>query len=127
MKPYALAIEIEHLPKLPNQLLGAHWTVRSGHAKKWRVLVKLNVNSKRPKSPLPKAMVRLTRVSSVRPDHDGLVGSFKAVIDGLKHAGVIIDDTHEVIGQPEYNHEKGKPGAGLIKIEVLELREESVA
>lgn len=118
MTPYSLSFEFDELPKLPNALMMKHWRTKSNEAKKWKTLVRILVGRKRPAAPLEKAELTLTRYSSVRPDFDGLVGSFKPVIDGLKVAGVIVDDKHDVIGDPTYKWEKCAPKKGKIKVEV---------
>lgn len=117
-KPYALEFEIEDLPKLPNQLMYKHWTFAHGNAKKWKTLVRMNVHYLRPKDPLHRARLVLTRFSSNEPDFDGLAGSFKPVIDGLVAAKVLVDDKSSNIGQPTYKWEKCKRGEGFIKVEV---------
>jgi len=123
LKPgsYSLTFEIQGLPKLPNTLLGAPWRIRASHAKKWKRSVWRCAWAFKPAQPLASAVLCLTRVSSVRPDHDGLVGGFKPIIDGLVECGVLSNDTYEVIGTPKYEWEKGKRGAGKIKVKVEEI------
>lgn len=118
---YTLEINIPHLPKLPNTLLGAHWRVRSGHARKWKQMVALFTGFNKPTKPLSRAALTLTRNSSRRPDFDGLAGSFKPIIDGLVVCGVLVDDTHEVIGTPNYQWKKSAPKKGCVEILVEEL------
>ena len=45
-------------------------------------------------------------------DPDGV--SAKAVIDGLVHAGILIDDSAKEIGKVSYTQEKGKEEKTLI-------------
>lgn len=119
---YTLELHIPILPRLPNQLLGSKWQTRAAHATKWRRIIAEQVAiAGRPDQPLTKAKVRCVRRSSKRGDYDGIVGSFKALLDGLVHAGVLIDDTHEVIGAPEYDHEKvgAKDGGVFVRVEAL--------
>ncbi len=78
------------------------------------------VGDKAPEKPLKKARLVLTRYSSNSPDFDGLVSSFKHVIDGLVDAGVIQNDKFENIGAPEYVWEKCGRRAGKITVEVFE-------
>lgn len=116
---YLLEFEIQKLPKMPNELLGARWSVRAGHAKVWQREVWAKVWPLRPESgPLKKAKLTLVRCSSRRPDNDGLSGSFKAVIDALVKNQIIIDDTDEVIGWPTYLHETTSPRKGGIRVKV---------
>lgn len=72
---------------------------------------------------LKKAKLSLIRHSSNECDFDGLVSSFKHVIDGLVVAQVIIDDKSSVIDQPSYSWEFRQRNLGgqiSIKIEVEE-------
>ena len=114
-----IEFEIPGLPKMPNELLGSHWRIRSSNASKWFGLVMVAVNPfKRTKISSP-ARLTLIRYSAVEPDHDGLVGSFKAVIDGLVKCGVIPDDSPDHI-KAEYLWEKCPPKKGKIKVRIEE-------
>src|SRR6185437_3610824 len=115
-KPYTLAFELLGLPKVPNELLGAHWRVRAGHAKRWERAVWAKCWHLKPNTPLIKASLVLTRCSARSPDFDNLALSFKPVVDALVKCGVIVDDTPAVIGQPTYKHERARPGRGLIRV-----------
>lgn len=118
---YTVSFEIYSLPAMPNKLLGAHWRVRSGHAKKWKTLVWAEVNARKPAAPLQKAQVILTRHSSVEPDTDGCRGSFKVVLDALVHCGVLANDKPENVGEPIVRHEKAPPKRGMITVTVTEV------
>lgn len=81
----------------------------------------MTIGHRRPPKPLKKAKITLTRHSSVSPDFDGLVSSFKHILDGLIDAKVIQNDKFENIGAPEYVWEKTGRRAGRVTIEVLEV------
>ena len=115
---YKLEFEINELPKLPNQLLGQRWFIRSRHATRWKALVAQQVIRRAPEIPLTKASLTLTRISSREPDYDGLVGSFKAVIDALVDYRVLAGDTMKIIGKPTYDWVRGKPKQGKIIVKV---------
>ena len=115
---YVLEFEIKELPKLPNQLLGQKWFIRSRHASRWKALVGTQVMGRVPKEPLTKANLTMARISSQEPDYDGLVGSFKAVIDALVDCRVLAGDTMKIIGKPTYDWVKGKPKQGKIVVRV---------
>lgn len=121
-KPYSLKFTIQGLPKMSNQLLRGHWQTKHAHAKKWKGAVRraLAILNK-PAQPLTSAALCLVRESSVEPDFDGLVSSFKSVIDGLVEEGVLKSDKSSCIGQPKYQWVKGKPKQGRIIVEVLEV------
>ncbi len=120
---YTLEIQIPALPKTPNALLGAHWRVRSNHAKRWKQVIGMfAVKAGLPPEPLKKSIIYCTRLSSHRLDLDNLAGSFKCLIDALTFNRVIEDDTpdHVVI---YYRHEIAPPKKGSIKIRVEEVGE----
>ena len=118
---YFLCFTIPHLPLTPNRLLGRHWRVRSKHALTWQALVRAAIGHMRPKTPLSKAKLTLTRYSSMEPDADGLRGSFKHVVDSLVKLGVIEDDKTSVIGEPKVTWEKAPPKKGRISVTVESL------
>lgn len=115
---------IEGLPATTNSGGRAHWAVKAKEAKKWKYAVhkeaRLQVANlcHEYSLPLKKARLTLTRYSTREPDYDGLVSGFKHILDGLKEAGVIVDDKVSVIGQPIYLWEEAKPRQGKIKVKV---------
>ena len=123
---YRLEFKLEGLPKTTNSLAGAKWQVRAAHAKKWKRAVWRTVWPLKPESPLVKAKITLTRFSSREADFDGLVSSFKHIIDGLTEAGIIIDDKRSVIDVPVYIWEKTSPKNGHIKVLVEELQKTGI-
>lgn len=118
---YELELEIPELPKTINQLLYTHWAVKNSHAKTWKTLILYATVGKRPLEPLTKARLTLTRCSAKEPDFDGLVSSFKHVVDALIFSKIIIDDSTKHVGIPTYVWEKAKPKEGKIRIKVEEL------
>ena len=60
-------------------------------------------------------------VHSVRKrltDADGL--SFKAVLDGIVHAGILTDDSPKYVKQIWFSQEKGRPEETIITIEEID-------
>lgn len=125
-----LEFEIAGLPKMTNTSR-VHWTKKMKEASKWKRLVRMEVIKRQaiiilmstfhgPLSlaPLSKAKLTLTRHSSVEPDFDGLVSSFKHVVDGLVEARVIENDKVSNIGQPTYLWQKCAPRQGKISVKV---------
>lgn len=111
---------IPDLPKLPNQMLRKHWTFVMKEKKKWHNLVVFY--SPIPEGPpLKKAKLTLIRKSSRQPDFDGLVGSFKHVVDGLVKVKIIVDDKCDVIGESKYLWEKCKRVDQGILVRVEEM------
>lgn len=120
---YHLKLEIVEygLPMTYNTLGRKHWRYKVKESTKWRSLVcNLIPPWNRPAKPLAKSRLILTRFSTKSPDFDGLVSSFKAVIDGLIDAKVIENDTPEHI-TTEYKWAKTGPNAGRISLEVMEV------
>lgn len=74
-----------------------------------------------PPRPLTKAKLTLIRHSSRCPDYDGLVVSFKPVVDALKKCGIIADDSMSVIGKPTYEWKKIGVREGKIAVIVDEI------
>lgn len=120
--PYVLSFTIHGLPKRPNQVLHKHWRSNNREAQNWIEAVWKTVGAKKPPKPLNKARLICIRYSSSEPDYDGLVGSFKHVIDGLKACGVIQDDKSSVIGIPTYHWERAPAKAGRIFVQVEEIQ-----
>lgn len=124
-----IQFEIADLPKTTNSGGRAHWAMKAKEAKKWKNLTKeaflrwCGENNYWKVPDLKKAKLTLTRCSAKEPDADGLVSSFKHVIDGLVEAGVIIDDKPSVIGFPNYAWEYARPKQGKIKVKVEALLE----
>lgn len=116
---YRLEFELQGLPKTTNGPHGS-WRAAANERKKWRNLVIIATSGKRPRSPLAKAKITLTRFSSACPDQDNLTISFKSVVDGLKDAGVIVDDKMTNVIR-EHRWELSKPRQGKIRVMVEEL------
>lgn len=118
MSVYVLEFTIKGLPKMQNELLRNRWQITAGLSRLWKKRVFLNAWHLRPPVPLKTAKLTLTRHSSRRGDYDGLVSSFKAIIDGLVEAQIIENDMHENIGVPEYRWEKAGLREGFVMIRV---------
>ena len=119
---YKLEFEINALPKTLNTSLRMHWASRNTENKKWdRWVNAFAMKQGKPKAPLQKAILKLTRHSSTAPDPDGLIGSFKCVLDALVSCGVLQDDTFLNVGIPEYRWEKSKRGYGKITVSLEEV------
>lgn len=121
---YEFEFTIPELPQTTNSHGRVHWAIKVKLAKYWKTTVLLAVGNKKPKFPLTKAKLTLTRHSSNAPDADGLVSSFKHVVDGLTIAAVIKDDSMKVIGFPIYLWNKCPRGQGKITVKIEELENE---
>lgn len=118
---YRLLLELPGLTKTINHRHG-NWRWAAKHNAYWRNLSKLNARMHpRPAKPLARCKIVFTRCSSMRTDFDNLVGSFKAICDGLIDAGIIVDDNDEVIVERIYKWEKAKAKEGKMRLELSEL------
>lgn len=122
MSGYCIEFEIPGLPPTINAGgRSRHWRIGWAATAKWKESIGWATAGKRPKKPLERAQITLTRYSSMEPDFDGLVSSFKAVIDGLVVHGVLAGDKMSQIGQPRYRWEKCPRNSGKIKVRVEEV------
>lgn len=113
---YRIGFELPGLPKTTNKTKGSSWWAVNAERKYWKDYVYHVLVHALPCKPLEKAKIRCVRYSSSAPDFDGLVSSFKPVIDGLTQCGVIIDDNMDVIGVPEFEWVSCKRGEGRIEV-----------
>lgn len=118
---YQLTFEIPGLPPImPNERM--HWRKRSRIMKQWKFWTMLSAAGKKPPSPLKRAIIVLVRHSSVEPDPDNLVASFKPILDGLRTAGIIHDDKRVNIGAPSFLWKKAPSKEGKVTVEVKETQ-----
>jgi len=119
---YKLEMEIPGLPVSLN-VGGNHYHFqRNKERKRWHEEIAYASVGKKPKLPLEKVKLILIRFSSRTMDYDGIVGSFKPVVDGLIHAGIIINDTIKVTGQWDCDWKYAPIRKGKIYICVEEIK-----
>jgi hypothetical protein len=119
--PYTLTLSIPGLPKTTNAHRGkGHWA-RYREDLTWKTTVIGMCASAKPRVPLTRYTLTLTRFSSSEPDFDGLVSSFKVVVDALREAGVLADDRISNTGPWDCRWEKAKPKEGSIRVEVRSI------
>ena len=118
---YKLFFELPGLPKTTN---GSHgnWRAAAAERRKWRKASTSRAYPYKPSSPLLKCRLTLTRCSTTKPDIDNLAISFKGVVDGLKDAMIIHDDTDKVVIERYYLHEKAPRNKGKICILIEEIK-----
>lgn len=117
---YRLEFILDGLPPTANSHK-AHWAVSGRERKRWRDAARLRAMIQRPPSPLTKCRLICTRFSYREPDFDNLTQSFKSVIDGLKDAGVILDDKPSVVLERKYLWERAPQKQGKIQVIVEEI------
>lgn len=102
---------------------GSHWS-RTIIKRKWEgkvVSAVLEALRRWPAEPLERARVTIVRCSTREPDYDNLAQGGKFILDGLVKAGVIADDSPQVIGRPDYRWEKAPPAKGCVRVRVEEI------
>ena len=120
--PYSIEFTEPTLPPTTNGMASFHWWKKKKLSDTWNRTVMAHVLAKGgPKSPLTKAKLTLIRYSSREPDYDGLVSSFKVVVDALRYCGVIKDDRMSNIGIPIYDWQLTTPKNGFIEEKVEEV------
>ena len=114
------------LPPTTNGMTSFHWWKKKKLSDEWNNLVMFHVlKNGAPPKPLTKAKLTLTRFSSSEPDYDGLVSSFKVVVDSLRYNAVLADDKMKNIGIPRYDWQKCAPKAGMIHVIVESVDDEN--
>ncbi len=116
-----MKIEFE-LPGLPPCTNGSHghWSTKAKSNRTWRAASRLVAIAFRPVKPFEKCAVTFVRCSTSEPDFDNLVISGKPIIDGLKDAGIIVDDKSSCIVERTYSWEPAKRGQGRVKVTIEE-------
>lgn len=115
---YTLEIRLEGLP--PMNAGHKHWRLAGEDRKVWRQNAAWAAKVGKPSEPLARCSITCTRHSPTEPDYDNLVISFKSIIDGLKDAGVIVDDKSSCIVERKYLWEKAPPKKGFVTVRVEE-------
>lgn len=95
---YQLNLKFPVVPKSLNKELRGHRFARMRSNRSWDLLVASLVRNQLPPAPLTKARLKIVRRFYRTLDYDGLVGSMKPVVDALVTAGVLKDDSWNVLG-----------------------------
>lgn len=91
-----IVLEIPEItPSLNKTLAHAHWCVRARHRKHWSMLVLVAKSDARifAYTPATKSKVLIERYGGRLMDADNALGGCKALIDGLRDNGLIVDDS----------------------------------
>lgn len=119
--PFLLVIELPGLPPTANARSPGNLWKGVKERKAWREAVARIARLRRPPAPLTRVSLTCIRYSPVSMDYDNRVACFKPLIDGLKDAGVILDDNDNVVLQRYYPPGRAKRGEGKVRIEIREL------
>ncbi len=98
---FKLDFKIFQLPASGNTFIHMHWAKKGRYSTKWHNLVYFETIGKTPKKPLEKCTIRIERYSArIQIDADNFITGSKPLFDGIKRAGIIMDDSLKVIGVP---------------------------
>ena len=122
---YRLEFTIPQLPPT-NTADDFTWRQKLKLRKQLEILVWGEILNRRPILALEFAHVEFVRHSSLEPDYDNLVGSFKWVLDAIVTIRVIRDDKPGAIGNPTYHWAKAAPKKGKIVCRVTQLSERPI-
>lgn len=89
---YIISFEVLSLPPMYNAHNRQHWGTKQKEKNNWTRLVGDSLYGKIPPTPFQFYTLRLCRHSSSEPDYDGLVSSWKYVVDALRYYKIIVDD-----------------------------------
>lgn len=103
-------------------MLRKHKFARHSEQKEWDSYLALLIGNQRPKAPLQRAKLNITRYNYRFLDFDGLVGSCKPIVDALITNNIITDDNWGVLGawRVEQFFVPKKDGF-LLELEIKEL------
>lgn len=119
---YQLNLTLHSLPKSLNKKLRSNRFKNHSENKRFDFLIAGMARNQLPKEPLKKARLKITRHFYRTLDFDGLVGSMKPVVDALVSAGILIDDSWNVLGPWEVDQVfRPKSQGPLVTIQVLEI------
>ncbi len=124
---YRLYIQLDQLPKSLNKKLRSHRFKNHSENKSWDNLIcnqflNWDTGAKLPKTPLKRAKISILRHAHRTLDYDGLVGSMKPVVDALVSAGVLSDDSWNVLGKWDVDQRfRAKKEGQLLEIIVQEM------
>ena len=115
---YHLTLTLPGLPPLNTSATRRHRMVQHREARRWKELVVALVGRQRPPKPLSRAHLLVVRHSSRIADRCNMAQAAKAAVDGLVAAGVLLDDSPQVLVTERYEWERAPRGAGNLVLEV---------
>lgn len=94
-----------------------HWAVKMKETKRWRSATYIACMQKqRPREAMYSVKLTLVRGSSKECDIDNHIASFKPIIDGLRDAKIISDDTPNVVREMQALWVKTSPKQGFVQV-----------
>jgi len=119
-----ITLEIPRVPASPNNFIGKHWRFRHRNSQVWQqeVNVALLEAGYTKRVPFQKARITIDRRGRRELDPDNLYGCVKPVLDALRYAHVLVDDSpaHLELEVTQSYHHKLPPRT-LIKIQPINV------
>lgn len=110
------------LPPRLNEFMRWHFHKRHKVYSEIYALVGYACTGKKPKKPLTKCTIHIERHSNIFLDADNFVASFKPIIDGIVHAGILEDDSWKITGPISHNQIHRPKKEGPLSVIVIEER-----
>jgi len=114
----SITIELKGLPPTPNARM--HWRAKAKHNRQWREVARIMASRQKPPQPWPRVKLELTRYSSAPCDQDNNIASLKPVIDGIRDAGIMVDDNPNCVESITARWETAKQNEGRVRVRVIE-------
>jgi len=121
-----ITLDIPRIPVSPNALLGFHWRYRKQNCDLWQkeiwyALISAGYSPQH--LPYPRAKITICRQSHCSLDPDNLVASVKPIIDALRYARVLVDDSakHLELVVTQTRERRSVAPRTLIEIQPLEV------
>jgi Holliday junction resolvase RusA-like endonuclease len=118
---YLLEIEIPTEATDSNRILGVNKYAKHSLFKRIKSDIAMLTHGKTPERPLESFKISITRHGARCLDYDNLIASFKPYIDGLKLAGIIIDDRWQFIKSIATNQVISKEKKLVIRVEEVDF------
>lgn len=115
---YELIFSLPYLPPMANVWGRTNGFKRKRENDSLYMAVAAQACGLKPSKPLDRYRLVLTRFSSSEPDYDGLVLSFKGIVDGLVMCKVLENDRLSNSGIWDVRWVKSKPKEGRVRVEV---------
>jgi len=123
MNKYFLEFEFLTKPPSLNQLLSKGWKFRHFTFLKIKQEILNKVSGHKPTSPLKKFQISITRHAIRTLDFDNFVASAKPILDSLVMAGIIHNDTWDLINHLSVDQIKVKKNQEKTIVKVEEVND----
>lgn len=121
MSAFKKTFDIKGIPPLVSNGSHGSWQLAARIKRTWKAKLAREMVGHAPMVPFERLRATFTRFSSVEPDEDNLIISFKPVRDALVKYGFVVDDRRANL-EAHYRWEHAPAKHGRIRVEVEEIR-----